>query len=222
MNLAAVVFDLDGTLVDSRPDITTAVNRLRAEIRLPPLASPAVGAMVGEGSRVLVHKAIRAGAAPIDGALFEHLHRRFLELYAEVCTCETRPYEGVEELLAGAVRRWPMAVLTNKPMAMTRAVLESLDWTRLFRVVIGGDSRTYRKPDGRGLSEIAAGLAVAPADLLMVGDSRIDAETAGAAGTRFVWAEWGYAGLEDRHGLAGGVSARSPAALGAWLEAPTQ
>lgn len=224
MTLAAVVFDLDGTLVDSRPDIATAVNRLRDELALPGLDLAAVGRMMGEGSRTLVRRALAdAPGTPADRPVeFEPLHGRFLELYAAVCTVATRPYEGVEELLAQGSRRWPLALLTNKPIAMTRALLDHLGWTARFRIVLGGDSLPYRKPDGRTLLEVAAGLGVAPAALALVGDTRIDGETANAAGAAFVWVEWGYAADEDRRGLASGLSASTPAALVACLESLPQ
>ena len=225
MTLAAVVFDLDGTLIDSRPDIATAANRMRAELGLASLALDEVGRMMGEGSRNLVRRALAPGwpaMAAMDADRFERSHARFLEHYATVCTAETRAYEGVPELLEACGSRWPLALLTNKPIAMTRALVEALDWGRFFRVVIGGDSLPYRKPDGRGLLAVAAALESAPATTLLVGDSRIDAETARAAGTQFVWAEWGYAVAADRPGLAAGDSAGSPAALAAWFAARPQ
>jgi len=225
MAVAAVVFDLDGTLVDSRPDIATAVNRLRAGLALPPLDLEAVGGLMGEGSRTLVRRALADAPAAVRAAAnadFDRLHARYLEHYAAVCTVATRPYDGVEELLAGCTRRWPLALLTNKPIAMTRALVDHFGWGTLFRAVVGGDSLPYRKPDGRGLLGIAAGLAVAPAATLLVGDSRIDAETAQAAGSAFIWVEWGYAAAGDRRGLASGLTARSPAALLAWFDALPQ
>lgn len=221
MTVAAVVFDLDGTLVDSRPDIATAVNRLRAGLDLPALDLEAVGGLMGEGSRTLVRRAL-ADAPAAANADLDRLHARYLEYYSAVCTVATRPYDGVEQLLDGCARRWPMALLTNKPIAMTRALVNHFGWGTLFRAVVGGDSLPYRKPDGRGLLGIAAALAVAPAAALLVGDSRIDAETAQVAGSAFVWVEWGYAAEADRRRLASGLTARSPAALGAWLDALPQ
>lgn len=219
MNPAAVVFDLDGTLVDSRPDIATAVNRTRAEYGLPQLPEAVVGTMVGEGARVLVERAL--AEAPVELPRTAAL-ARFLAHYAAVCTDATRPYAGIEKVLAAARRRWPLAVLTNKPIAMTVALVEHLGWQDRFRLLVGGDSLPFRKPDARGLEHVARALGVAPARTLLVGDSRIDAETAHAAGAAFVWVEWGYAAVEDRRGLSGGLSARTPAALATLLEALPQ
>jgi phosphoglycolate phosphatase len=216
---AVVVFDLDGTLIDSRPDLTTAVNRMRAGLGLPELPEDAVGAMIGDGARVLVERALadRPGALGAEGN--SAALASFLAHYAAACTAATRPYEGVEELLEGVARRWPLALLTNKPIAMTRVLLEHFGWGRRFRAVIGGDSLPFRKPDGRILAGLAAALGSAPAGTLLVGDSRIDAQTARAAGSPFVWVEWGYAPPRDRGELAAGPCAPTPQALLAWLAA---
>ena len=105
---------------------------------------------------------------------------------------------------------------------MTRALVAALGWEGHFRAVVGGDSLPHRKPDPRGLLEVAAGLGVAPQAVVLVGDSRIDAETAAAAGTTFLWVEWGYALPEDLEKLANGPSASSPSALRAWFESLPQ
>jgi len=216
MRLTAVVFDLDGTLVDSRPDLTLAVNRLRTALGLPQLAEAAVEAMIGEGARRLVERALADAPVEIsrDAALKE-----FLAFYSEVCTRATRPYPGIGAVLDFCGRRWPLAVLTNKPIAMTGEIVEHLGWSDRFRIVLGGDSLAWRKPDGRGLAEVARRLGVEIPNAVLVGDSRIDAETATAAGSEFVWVEWGFAAEEDRRGLAGGISARTPADLLRWFEA---
>jgi phosphoglycolate phosphatase len=216
---AAVVFDLDGTLVDSRPDLTLAINRLRRALGLPLLDETVVETMIGEGARLLVERALADAPSEVSR---ESALQEFLTHYSEVCTRATRPYAGIGELLHACGRRWPLALLTNKPIAMTRSILEHLGWSGRFHSVVGGDSLPFRKPDGRGLVELARRLGVERPELVLVGDSRIDAETATAAGTQFVWVEWGFARPEERRGLAGGNSARTPADLGRWLEARPQ
>jgi phosphoglycolate phosphatase len=213
---AAIVFDLDGTLVDSRPDLTSAVNRMRAGLALPPLPDLAVEAMIGEGARLLVERALAGAPAQISrtAALAD-----FLAHYGAACTVSTHPHPGIEALLARCHRRWPLALLTNKPGAMTDALVGHLGWGSCFRHVVAGDSLGFRKPDRRGLDHLAAAFGVSVDRLLLVGDSRIDAETARAAGAGFVWVEWGYAAAADRPGLAGGSSARTPEALGAYFDA---
>lgn len=189
---AALVFDLDGTLVDSRRDIATAVNRLRGELGLAALPLEAILGMVGEGARLLVERALAAdrGAAlepDLDGAL-----ARYLEIYREVCLDTTVPYPGIPALLADLSRRYPLALLSNKGEALSRVLLDGLGLTPWLPEVLGGDSLATRKPDPAGLALLARRLAVPVADLALVGDSRVDAETARNAGSSFALAEWGF------------------------------
>jgi phosphoglycolate phosphatase len=201
----ALVFDLDGTLIDSRPDLTKAIVRLRAELGLGSVDEATVGSWIGEGARRLVEKAL-AGSGQDAGAALP----RFLEIYEGICTEATFAYPGIDELL-GAVRgRLPLALLTNKPERMTRKIVEHLGWSRYFEPLIGGDTLTSRKPDPQGLLAIADRLKLPVDALLMVGDSGIDAATAGAAGAPFLWAEWGYAGELERDTLRAGRSVRTP------------
>jgi phosphoglycolate phosphatase len=193
--LAGVVFDLDGTLVDSRRDLATAVNRLREEMGLAALGVAAVEAMVGEGARVLVERALAdagGGNIPAERAL-----ARFIAHYDACCLDTTVAYAGIPELLRDLSARLPLAVLTNKPEGMTRKILEHLGLAAGFRLVVGGDSLPARKPDPAGLWHIARALARPPGDLVLVGDSRFDAETARAAGCRLLLVEWGYGRSAD-------------------------
>lgn len=197
--IRAVVFDLDGTLIDSRRDLAEAVNRMRAELGLDSLALAEVVGMVGRGARNLVRSAL--GGEP-DEARLDRALASFLAHYDDVATDATLPYPGVSRLLVDLAAARPLALLTNKPERPTRRILDHFGWSGLFREVIGGDSLPVRKPDPGGLAEIARRLGVAPAELLLVGDSPIDARTAAGAGSPFVFAEWGFAppGAEEELG----------------------
>jgi len=184
---AAVVFDLDGTLIDSRRDITTAINRMRAELGLPPLALEQVVTMVGEGARRLIERALPERPDHVDQAL-----ERYLGHYWEVCLDTTRPYPGITELLAALAGRYPLALLSNKGEALSRRILDGLGLSSYFREILGGDSLATRKPDPSGLLLLAERLGTPAERLLLVGDTWIDAETAHNAGCAFALVEWGF------------------------------
>ena len=183
-----IVFDLDGTLIDSRRDITTAINVMRAERRLPPLAEAEVRTLVGEGARVLVRRALPPGTAKED--LKEAL-ASYLARYEEVCLDTTRPYPGVPPMLAGVAQGFSLAVLSNKGEALSRRILHGLGLDRYLREVVGGDTLPTRKPNPGGLFLLADRMGVPAGQLLLVGDSPIDAATARAAGCAFALAVWG-------------------------------
>ena len=186
---AALVFDLDGTLIDSRRDIATAINRMRADLGLPPLALEQVVTMVGEGARLLVERALGPDFPPdqVDQAL-----ARYLDHYRDVCLDTTRPYPGIEEMLGALSERYPLALLSNKGEALSRRILEGLGLAHHFREILGGDSLPTRKPDPAGLRLVAERLGASLESLLLVGDTWIDAETAKAAGCAFALVEWGF------------------------------
>ena len=191
---AALVFDLDGTLIDSRRDITTAINRTRDGYGLPPLALEQVINMVGEGARVLIERALGADIPPdrippdqIDQAL-----AAYLDHYRDVCLDETRPYPGIEEMLAVLAGAYPLALLSNKGESLSRKVLAGLGLDRFFREILGGDSLPTRKPDPSGLRLVAERLGFPVERVMLVGDTRIDAETAQNAGSPFALVEWGF------------------------------
>jgi len=213
MNLArvrAIAFDLDGTLVDSRLDLAEAVNRARGDVGLGPLAVDAILGMVGEGARRLVSRALGGDPEP---ELFERAFAAFYRHYDAVCCDRTVPFPGVDELVRGVANRVPLAVLTNKPERFARRIVEHLGWAELLPIVVGGDTFASRKPDPEGLRAVAARLAVAADQLLLVGDSRVDADTAHAAGAPFVLVEWGFARDGERRELAAAPAIARPADL---------
>jgi phosphoglycolate phosphatase len=189
---AALVFDLDGTLVESRRDIATAVNRTRAELALPPLSLDQVVRMVGEGARTLVERALADAVPAADTSRIDQAFERYRGHYRDVALDTTRPYPGIEEMLSALAPAYPMAVLSNKSEAMSRRILEALGLAGYFRDLLGGDSLPTRKPDPEGLGLLAARLGVALPGLLLIGDSRIDAATASNAGSRFARVDWGF------------------------------
>lgn len=187
---ALVVFDLDGTLVDSRRDLADSANALLAEYGAAPLPVEAVARMVGEGARVLLERAFAAGGL---GALPAAALPRFLGLYDERLDVHTRPYDGVERMLADVSSRCAMAMLTNKPQHHTGSLLARLGLDRApWRHVIGGDASFPRKPDPAALEWLVTTCGATPSTTLMVGDSRIDLEVARAAGTGLCLVRYGF------------------------------
>lgn len=185
-----VVFDLDGTLIDSRRDLADATNALVAELGGRPLAEEEITAMVGDGAAVLVRRALAAaGLDPRHSGALD----RFLVHYDRRLTAHTRPYPGTAEALhALTARGLTLAVLTNKPQRATTVILDRLELARYFTLVVGGDGADGRKPDPAGLLRIIAGAGASPAETVMVGDSPVDLETARRAGTRVCLARYGF------------------------------
>jgi phosphoglycolate phosphatase len=213
--VGAVAFDLDGTLVDSRHDLAAAVNRTRRELGLAELAVDEILGMVGEGARSLVRRALGGAppAADLDRAL-----ERFYVHYEPECTRRTRSFPGVDAALRELGERLPLALVTNKPERFSRKIVEHLGWGARFDPLIGGDTLATRKPDPAGLLAVCARHRLAPAALTLVGDSRIDARAAAAAGCRFLFAAWGFARDDERRALAAAApTAETPAELGPLL-----
>ena len=185
-----VVFDLDGTLVDSRRDLAESANALLAANGCATQSEEAIGRMVGDGAATLVARAFAAGGCvPPPDAL-----ARFLAIYDSRLLQFTRPYTSMERVLGELAGRVPVGVLTNKPLASTRRILDGLDLARFFRpdLVLGGDGPLPRKPDPAGLRALCDRAGVEPGDTVMVGDSVVDWQTARAAGTRVCLATYGF------------------------------
>lgn len=183
------VFDLDGTLVDSLGDLHASVNHALAAVGLPPRGLDEVRGFVGEGARMLLTRAVGPRGDLLDPAL-----AAWRAHYDVHCLDRTRPYPGIEALLAGAGRM--LAVHTNKPGAMARKILAGLGLLPRFLAVVGGDEAP-RKPDPAGLLGIMARAGAAPAETVFVGDSRHDLATARAAGVPCVLVTWGLSSRDD-------------------------
>jgi phosphoglycolate phosphatase len=210
---AALVFDLDGTLIDSRRDITTAINRMRADLVLAPLTLGQVVTMVGEGAKALVRRALADwDQDPAPDRLKEILDR-YLSYYGEVCLDTTQAYPGIEEMLAELAPAYRLALLSNKGERLSIEILEGLDLAWRFKEILGGDSLPTRKPNPAGLRALADRFDVPVEALMLVGDTWIDAETARNAGCAFALVEWGFPRPSGIDGLEADVKAATPEEL---------
>lgn len=203
------VFDLDGTLVDSRRDLANAANALVVARGRRPLPEEAIAAMVGEGAAVLVRRVLAASGldAESPGALSD-----FLDLYDQRLLEHTVAYDGIVEILETLSARMPLAVLTNKPQGHTDRLLDGLGLTRYFRDVMGGDTSFGRKPSPSGLEELARRAGVPIIATALIGDSPIDLQTARNAGCGVVLVSYGFGYRED-YMRAGERTINSPAEL---------
>ena len=183
-----IAFDLDGTLVDSSRDLADSINVLLAERGAAPLPQDAINRMVGEGARTLVSRALAAsGIADTPDAL-----TRFLAIYDARLLNFTRPYDGLPDVVRASRAHARVALLTNKPLDASEKMLAGLGLRDLFDDVIGGDGPYPRKPDPAALRALMERAGAAPADTLMVGDSKVDYETAVGASARCCLAAYGF------------------------------
>lgn len=183
-----IAFDLDGTLIDSRRDLTDSANALIVELGGRPLSEEAVAGMVGEGARLLVQRALAAaGVGDVRGAL-----QRFLALYDERLMNHTCLYAGIENAVRAARAHARVAVLTNKPAAPSERILNALGVRGLFDDLIGGDGAFPRKPEPDSLLWLMKQAGTSRDRTLLVGDSAIDYETARRAGVRCCLAAYGF------------------------------
>jgi phosphoglycolate phosphatase len=187
-----LVFDLDGTLIDSAPDLRRALNEMLRERGCAPLSLSQVRGMIGDGAPAMVARALQASC--IEQAAAASALPRFLQLYEADAVGLTRPYPGVSATLAVLRRRgYRTAICTNKPQRATHMVLEGLGLLPLFDEIAGGDRFAVRKPDPGHLLETINLLGVRTEAAAMIGDSEIDAAAAHAAGLPLVLMRYGYA-----------------------------
>ncbi len=184
----ALIFDLDGTLIDSKLDLALAVNAVLAEMDREPLPHEQIFGYIGQGAPSLIARALGNGATEEEcrwGLEF------FIQYYSLHKLDNTAPYPGVRETL-DALSGMPMAVLTNKPVGASRGILQGLGLARNFRIIYGGNSFERKKPDPMGIETILREFAAAPAQVMVVGDSEIDVQTARNAGTWICGVTYGF------------------------------
>ena len=189
--MKAVLFDLDGTLLDTLSDIANSVNQIRTELGLLPHPKAAYRRFVGDGLSCLITRALPSSA--LRGTDLRARIRRFETLYAEHCLDETRPYPGIARMLDGLVRRGlPMAIVSNKPQSFTRRCVAELLPRWPFAAVLGAQRGLPLKPDPSSALAAARALRTRPEHIAYLGDTDVDMRTATAAGMFPVGALWGY------------------------------
>ncbi len=191
MKRKALVFDLDGTLVDSLPDLAAALATTWREIGAPPLPREQVRRMIGDGTSALVARALAASGLP--PTMLSECLARFLALYEAAPVALSHAYPDVMDTLAALRadgRR--LAVCTNKPQRATMAVLRGVGLDGFFAAIVGGDALAVKKPDPAHLLAAIAGLGATASDAVMIGDNEHDVAAAKAAGVPVVLVRYGY------------------------------
>jgi phosphoglycolate phosphatase len=184
-----LLLDLDGTLVDTVPDIRAALNRLMEKRGLAPFSQQETALMIGDGVRVLVGRAFAARGTTPDSEALADFNRDYGAHVADA----SQPFPGVPEFLRqAAAAGWTMAICTNKPESAARALLQTLGMLPLIRAIGGGDSFPVRKPDPRHLLATLHAAGGEPGRAVMVGDHANDVAAAHGAGVKAVFVTWGY------------------------------
>jgi phosphoglycolate phosphatase len=199
-----ILFDLDGTLVDSAPDLCAALSHALREFGMVTHDVPAVRQMIGEGQRVLIERAIRRAGGDLDR--LDDVLRSFRRYYSEHLVDTTTLYPGVAETLQALSPRLPLAVATNKPGDWARRIVDSFGLRSHFRWVLGEDDVGARKPDPRLLLTLCERAGVAASATLMVGDSAIDLAAAAAANMPVAFCTYGFSDEETRSRVSPGES----------------
>jgi phosphoglycolate phosphatase len=189
----ALIFDLDGTLIDSKLDLVHSVNATLRHLRRPELPNETISSYVGNGAPVLVAKSLGRDVNPeeLDRAL-----KFFLSHYEEHKLDNTCAYPGVPEALR-ELSSMPMAVLTNKPVRISVRILDALGLSKYFRAIYGGNSFPTKKPDPLGVNTILREFSTQPKEAVLIGDSEVDVQTARNAGVLSAIVNYGF-GIHDR------------------------
>ncbi|MFM9863422.1 MAG: phosphoglycolate phosphatase [Micropepsaceae bacterium] len=194
-----IVFDLDGTLVDTAPDLTAALNAVMRREGRREVPLPEVRNMVGRGARVLIERAMTATGAPASDEAIIDLMQHFLAHYDANIAVGSRPFASVEAVAKRLSERGhKLGICTNKPEALSLKLMSELGLRELFPVIFGADSRPYRKPDARHLLDTIVALGGSPSNAVLIGDSETDVKTARAANVPVVVVSFGYTEIPPR------------------------
>jgi phosphoglycolate phosphatase len=204
-SMAGVLVDLDGTLMDTAPDLAAAANRMRADFGLPPLPLARIAAFVGKGAEVLVHRALTDDLnGRAEPEAFARGRTAFYAHYRDENGAQAVVFAGVPQALQQLRRRGlKLACVTNKPREFTLPLLAKVGLAGCFDAVVAGDEVAEKKPHPALLLEACRRLALSPAEVMLIGDSVNDAQAARAAGSRCVLVETGYNEGEGVASLAG-------------------
>jgi len=192
-SIRALIFDLDGTLIDSQRDLIHSVNAMLLEMGREQLHEDTISGYIGHGAPQLIGRALGEGASAEER---ERGLKFFLGYYEDHKMDTTCAYPGVPEALE-QLAVFPMAVLTNKPVRVSRRILDALGLAKYFRAVYGGNSFETKKPDPLGAQTILRELGAAPRQAVLIGDSEVDVQTARNAGTLAAAVNYGF-GTHDR------------------------
>src|SRR5277367_5942646 len=192
-SVRALIFDLDGTLIDSKRDLIHSVNAMLRELRRGTLPEETISGYIGHGAPQLVARALGERGTEGERQRALEFFLRYYETHKMDTTCT---YPGVAETLE-KLASMPMAVLTNKPVRISVRILDAMGLAKYFRAIYGGNSFETKKPDPLGASTILRELGVEPRETLLVGDSEVDVQTARNAGTLAAAVDYGF-GVHDR------------------------
>jgi phosphoglycolate phosphatase len=193
LSLKAVFFDLDGTLIDSAPDIAAATNALLASHGIPALSVDQVRGMIGNGVKKLVQRAFDANGIALEGEALDERTSEMMGIYARHLTVLTNEMPGASAILRQAdAAGLSIAVLTNKPEIFTREIITAFGWSPYVDCILGGDSGPARKPAPDMLLHVCRQLGILPAEALMIGDSPADIGAAKAASVASIAVRGGY------------------------------
>jgi len=192
-SVRALIFDLDGTIIDSQRDLIRSVHAMLEEMGREQLHEDTISGYIGHGAPQLVARALGGGATEDE---CQRALKFFLGYYEDHKMDSTCAYPGVPETLEH-LAAFPMAILTNKPVRVSMRILEELGLAKYFRVVYGGNSFETKKPDPLGARTILREFGAAPAETILIGDSEVDMQTARNAGTLAAAVNYGF-GMHDR------------------------